>query len=115
MKCIICKKEIKGRIDKKFCSIKCKNRYHTNLRSYTKTTTVEIDKILHRNRAILLELVGKSINQKKIKRLSLAQKNFNFKYITHYNFNKQGKIYNYIYDVAWMEFSNDEVLIIRTN
>ena len=113
MECKICKKEIKGRIDRVFCSIKCKNDYHTKLRRVTKTTATEIDKILHRNRAILLELLGKNSNQKKIKRLTLFRKKFNFKYITHFNVNKQGKMYHHIYDFAWMEFSDDEVLIIR--
>ncbi len=113
MKCKICKKEIKGRIDKIFCSSGCKNYYHTNLRRVTKTTANQIDSILHRNRSILLELLGKNTYQNKVKRLTLARKKFNFKYITHFNINKQGKMYHHIYDFAWMEFSDDEILIIR--
>lgn len=113
MKCKICKKVIKGRKDKTFCSIKCKNHYHVNLRRVTNTTAKEIDKILHRNRSILLEILGKNNFQKKVKRLTLAKKQFNFKYITHFNINKQKKVYHHIYDFAWMEFSDDEILIVR--
>lgn len=65
MKCKICKKELKGRSDKKFCSIECKNYYHTNLRRVTNETARALDTILHRNRSILLELLGKNANQKK--------------------------------------------------
>ena len=34
-------------------------------------------------------------------------------YITHYYKNSQGKTYNYVYDFAWMEFSDNEILIVR--
>ncbi len=113
MKCKICKKKFKGRIDKVFCSIECKNYYHTNLRRVTNETAKELDKILHRNRSILLELLGKNAFQKKLNRVVLAKKKFNFKYITHFHINKNGKMYHHIYDFAWMEFSDDEILIIR--
>lgn len=113
MKCKICKKLIIGRTDKIFCSVKCKNFYHTNLRRVTRINAKEIDKILHRNRSILLELLGKNNFQKKVKRLVLAKKKFSFKYITHFNINKHGKMYHYVYDFAWMEFSDDEILIVR--
>lgn len=113
MKCKICKKTIAGRKDKIFCSVNCKNYYHLNLRRVTLNEVKEIDKILHRNRSILLELMGKNATQKKVKRLMLVKKNFQFKYLTHLHINSQGKTYHHIYDFAWMEFSNDEVMIVR--
>lgn len=112
-KCKICKKVIAGREDKLFCSIECKNYYHVNLRRVTKNEAKQIDEILHRNRSILLEVLGKNTIQKKIDRLTLSKKKFNFKYLTHFNTNKQGKVYHFLYDIAWMEFSDDEILIIR--
>lgn len=77
----------------------------------------EIDAILHRNRSILLELIGKHKTQIKIARLLLDNKKFSFKYHTHINTNSQGKTFYWLYDLAWMEFSNDEILIVkkRTN
>jgi len=113
MECKICKKGLKGRIDKIFCSIECKNYYHTNLRRVTNETARALDKTLHRNRSILLELLGKNTFQKKIKRIVLVKKKFSFKYITHFHVNSKGKMYHHVYDFAWMEFSDDEILIIR--
>ncbi len=113
MKCKICSKTIQGRSDKKFCSLKCKNYYHTNLRKVTDHAVAEINVILHRNRSILLELLGKNRSQKKIDRLLLDKKKFNYKYHTHYNINSKGKTYYFVYDIAWMAFSNDEVLLVR--
>lgn len=111
--CKICKKEIKGRSDKLFCSSACKSYYHRRLRSVTNKATIQIDKILHRNRSILLELIGKQKTQLKIKRIELDKKKFNFKYHTHFNINSKGKTFYCLYDLAWMEFSDDEVLIVK--
>ncbi len=112
-KCKICSKLIAGRKDKLFCSIKCKNYYHVNLRRVTKEVSIKIDRILHRNRAILLEIMGKNAVQKKVTRITLEQKKFRFNYLTHSYVNSKGKTFHWIYDFAWMSFSDDEILIVR--
>lgn len=43
--CSYCKKGLKGRRDKKFCSLKCKNTFNYELRRDTKTITKTIDAI----------------------------------------------------------------------
>jgi len=111
--CKMCKTPIKGRSDKLFCSIKCKNLYHIKLKSVTNAATEKIDKILHRNRSILLEIMGKNSSQKKIPRLILDKKKFNFSYITSIHTNNQGKNVHHVYDFSWMIFSDEEVLIRR--
>ena len=113
MKCKICSKELVGRKDKLFCSVKCKNYYHVNLRKATATAVKELDTILHRNRSILLEIMGKRKVQCTVERAVLEKKKFTFKYHTHQQTNSKGKIYHYVYDFAWMEFSNDEIMIVR--
>lgn len=112
-KCKICQREMKGRPDKIFCSAQCKNHYHVKLRSVTKDAASQIDVILHRNRSILLEIIGKNGIQKKVPRIVLENKKFRHKYHTHFHVNSQGKMFRYVYDLAWMEFSDDEILIIR--
>lgn len=112
-KCKICQKKILGRSDKIFCSISCKSKYHFKLRIVTKSAVKSIDAILHRNRSILLEVMGKNRLQIKINRLILEKKKFRFKYHTHFHINSKNKIYHHLYDFAWMEFSDDEILIVR--
>jgi len=111
--CRICKKKLTGRSDKKFCSLSCKNSYHAQLRKATETVSREIDNILHRNRSIMLEIMGKTKTQIKIPRLILDKKKFSYIYHTHSITNSAGKVYHFVYDFAWMTFSDDEVLIIR--
>jgi hypothetical protein len=113
MKCKICNKKTVGRKDKIFCSVRCKNYYHVNLRRVTKLEVKKIDIILHRNRSILLEIMGKRKTQMQVSRIVLEKKKFRFKYHTHFHINSKGKMYHHVYDFAWMEFSNDDILIVR--
>jgi len=113
MICKVCQKEFDGRKDKIFCSTHCKNDYHVTLRSVTKNIAFPLDKVLHRNRSILLEIMGPKVHKKMVLRSELVKRKFQFKFITHFNTNNQGKTYNHVYDFAWMEFSDDEILIIR--
>lgn len=111
--CLMCKSILRGRPDKRFCSIICKSSYHRKLRQATTQATRIIDAILHRNRSILLEILGKRKTQIKVDRLSLDQKKFNFHYFTGRTINKQGKAYHHIYDFRYMQFSDNDILIIR--
>ena len=109
--CPICKGKIIGRTDKKFCSVSCKNNYHKRLTAHTDNAASRINKILHRNRSILQELLGKQIRQAKVSRIELEKRKFNFTYITKYTINNAGKEYRYVYDFSYMTFSDDTVLI----
>jgi len=114
MHCQHCEKKITGRSDKKFCSINCKNNFHKNLRAFNKNVLTKIDGILHRNYAILVETTRhKKISKIKVPRLNLEKAGFKFNYFTGTYENSQDKIYHYVYDFAWMEFSSQEILIIH--
>ena len=109
--CKLCKSNFIGRTGKVFCSVKCKSEYSYKLKLATSIATGRIDKILHRNRSILLEILGKKRSNMKIDRAVLDKKKFHFNYITHNHINNQGKVVNYVYDFSWMIFSDQEVLI----
>ena len=109
--CRLCKQPFSGRADKIFCSATCKAQYHIKLNKVTLSASERIDNILHRNRSILLELMGKEGKQKKLDKKILDAKKFNWTYITHYHINSQNKTVHYVYDFSWMIFSDQEVLI----
>ncbi len=111
--CKLCKKKFVGRSDKVFCTIACKTVYNQKLNKVTNLATFKTDKILHRNRSILLEIMGKNEVQKKVKREILDTKKFHFGYITQYHLNSQNKTVHYIYDFSYIIFSDQEVLIKR--
>ncbi|MGB4840436.1 MAG: hypothetical protein WBP08_15650, partial [Saprospiraceae bacterium] len=109
----LCKQPISGRADKIFCSATCKSQYHIKLNKVTMNASERIDKILHRNRSIMLEVMGKSSTQKKVVKAILDSKKFHFGYITHYHINSQNKMVHYLYDFSYIVFSDQEVLIKR--
>ncbi len=112
--CILCQKKIRGRADKKYCSSHCKNHYHQKMRKANTIATSPIDKFLHRNRTILVELFH-SRNQKKlmIPKTKLQKLGFRFSNITGIYTNSRGKTYMLVYDYAWMEFSTDDIMLIK--
>jgi hypothetical protein len=101
------------RPNKLFCSVKCKNYYHRHLRFASQKAAIRINEYLKRNHGILLEVIGKNKSQVKVYRNILSDKKFRFKYHTHTHVNSKGKTFYYLYDLAWMEFSDDEILVVR--
>lgn len=112
-KCKICEKILHGRSDMIFCSVGCKNHYHKNVRYITKIAAIEINGYLKRNYVILWEFLGENKTQIKVYRNLMEKKKFRFKYHTHFHVNSKGKTFFYVYNLAWMEFSDDEILIVR--
>ena len=115
--CLNCKHEFQGRMDKKFCTTLCKSAYNNKLKRDSASITKVIDEILHKNHRILMELClvenQTKYNQWTFLRKDLAKKGFQFDYFTGSYLNKQGKVYQYVYNFAWMEFSTQEVMIVK--
>ncbi|HMP28743.1 MAG TPA: hypothetical protein PKD85_04035 [Saprospiraceae bacterium] len=109
--CRMCKEPFSGRSDKIFCSATCKASYHVSLNKVTNQATEPIDKILHRNRSTLLEILGKNALSKKVDKVLLDEKKFNYSYVTGYHINSKGKMVNVVYDFTWIIFSDQEILI----
>jgi len=110
--CLLCDAPFRGRPDKKYCSASCKNRYNHLRRRKTRTEVKRIDAFLHRNREIIEEILGKA-RKKMVPRRRLDRMGFRYSYITGLYFNKEGKMYRNVYNYAYMEFSDQEVLIVR--
>ncbi|MEZ4775240.1 MAG: hypothetical protein R3D00_18795 [Bacteroidia bacterium] len=111
--CPHCKNAVFGRANKLFCDIDCKNQYHSALRRKVAEIVRETDKMLHRNYAILLEILGDNSSRKTISRLTLEKKNFHFSCFTGYTSTTRGKICRYLYDFAWIEFNSQKILVLR--
>jgi hypothetical protein len=109
--CQQCQTPIKGRSDKKFCSTTCKNTFNNAQKIATLEITAEIDGYLHQNRTILSQLMGAS-KKEIFDRLVLVRAGFHFDYMTNIYINKENKMYRFVYDYGWMDFSDQKVLII---
>lgn len=78
-----------------------------------KEAALKYDKILHRNRSILYEVMGDKGKRKQIDKILIDKANFKYPYITGNYKNSKGKTFNVVYDYAWMEFSTGKLLIIK--
>jgi len=111
-KCLECGKPLHGRSDKKFCNTACKNAHNAKQRRATKDAVAETDAFLHRNREILVMLAGKA-HKIMLDRPTLTRAGFRWEFMTGIYFNKEGKMYRLVYDYAWMDFSDQQVLLVR--
>ncbi len=107
---------LSGRADKKFCNYQCKNRYHAGLRLTNLPIRQRIDRFLHRNHTILVELEKKTLAKRwSVTKSSLYKKGFRFTYYTSSYLNSRGKTYFYVYNFRWMEFGDGKVLVIKND
>lgn len=111
--CKACNAAIVGRTDKLFCSSTCKSSFHKLLTKESTETIIKIDKVLHRNRSILLQLLGSNNLSRIVPRQWLDERKFKASFMTAYHFNTQNQLVHFVYDVSWMRASDQEVLIER--
>ncbi|HEX5024889.1 MAG TPA: hypothetical protein VFV68_06440 [Agriterribacter sp.] len=110
--CMFCNKPVKGRIDKKFCDDWCRNAHNNRRYSQTSTFVRNVNTILRRNRQILETIIpdGKEIT--KTPRKKLAEKGFNFQYITHTHTTKKGLTYFFCYEYGYLSIEHDYCLVV---
>lgn len=108
--CLECGTELKGRIDKKYCSDQCRTAYNNRLNSDETTYVRNVNNILRRNRRILLELnpEGKS----RVSRAKLKVKGFDFSYFTSTYTTKEGSLYFYCYEQGYLPIEKDSFLLV---
>jgi hypothetical protein len=107
--CRQCGEALRGRIDKKFCSVDCKNTYH-NAREVNQFPEVEkINRILRRNYRILRQLNSSSCGR--MKRDILEALGFNFSYYTKVCDREKGTRHFFIYDLAYCLLNEHELTL----
>ena len=114
--CPICGKNIVGRSDKKFCSTKCKNNYHHPSKNLKGDQIKMVNTFLFQNFKIMESIFSNERKDKlMVPRILLDKMGFHYAYSTGCYINKQKKLYRYIYNYAWMEFSDQRLMLIRSN
>jgi len=100
--CLDCGKELKGRIDKKFCSDYCRSSYHFQQnRSKPASLYLKIDQQLKRNRKILAahNKDGRTI----VRKPKLIDAGFHPRYFTHYWRAGNNNLYRFCYEYGFLE------------
>jgi hypothetical protein len=110
--CLNCKKPLKGRLDKKFCSSGCKNEFNNRLQRQERAEINHIDLILKHNRRILKTWLD-AFPTRAVSRTELMQAGLRFDYYTHHYTNHRKDQYVFCYDYGYMELQDGRCLIVR--
>jgi hypothetical protein len=110
--CVICDSRLIGRSDKVFCDIKCKNKYHREVRCSLKTVDNETHKILLKNYQILAGLMSAEKTNFVIDTLALQRKGFHFQYITSLEV-KNDVQHFFVYDHSFQILRNKTILVSK--
>ncbi|NNC95928.1 MAG: hypothetical protein HKN92_10225 [Chitinophagales bacterium] len=111
--CLHCGRHVKGRSDKKYCSLKCKNAFFYEKYKSTKHSVIEsVNNQLWRNRQILHRFIGTS-EAETVAKYDLLHAGFNFSLITNYKIKDNRECYHYVYDYGWMYLRERDVLIVK--
>jgi hypothetical protein len=108
--CVICNSQLYGRSDKVFCDIRCKNKYHAEIRKTTKTISAETLKILNKNWVILAGLMTDKCDRFVLKRITLERQGFNFDTISHIE--ARGFHWRYsVFEFSYYFGNNDNIVV----
>ena len=112
--CLACGKNIRGRIDKKYCNDHCRNNYNNQQRIPESSYVRRVTQSIRRNRNILFRLLG-NLNQTQIERDQLIEQGFRFRYHTHIENTVQGEHLICCYDMAYQAEHENKVVVQRLN
>ena len=104
--------EIKGRIDKKFCSDYCRNAYNNKLNKDSNNLVRNINNRLRKNYRIL-EAYELKEGKTRTTKNSLLNKGFDFDYITSLYTTKKGSTYFFVYDLGYLPLDNDFYMLVK--
>ncbi|MBI5217852.1 MAG: hypothetical protein HY958_02860 [Bacteroidia bacterium] len=109
-KCLECGEPILGRSDKKFCSDLCRNAHNNKLNSDVNNYVRHVNNILRKNRRILQEL---NPNDKaKVHKDKLAEKGFNFNFITGIYQTRKGSTYYFCYEYGYLPIEDNFYFLV---
>jgi hypothetical protein len=110
--CQCCAQVLHGRLDKKFCDDGCRNNFNNQQNSIQNKEIRIINRVLKRNRVILLALLQAGKQQLIVRKESLLLEGFNFRYMTHQGVASDGQPYQICYDVGLISLKNREYQIV---
>ena len=104
--CLYCGKELKGRLDKKFCDAYCRNTYNNETKRPHEQFIREVNMITRRNRRILRHLCpqGKAVVRKEV----LDQLKYDYRFFSGIH-RTRSAIYYLCYDYGFAPFVENGV------
>ena len=104
--CLYCRKELEGRVGKKFCTPYCKSSHHYEINKEKEASLFKkVDKQLKMNRRILKEYNKSGLST--VRKEILIKEGFNPQYFTNYWKNDKGQVYLFCYEYGFLEIKKE--------
>ncbi len=111
--CLECGKQVKGRIDKKFCDDNCRNAYNNKQNAEQTPFVRKLNNILRKNRKLLESSIPPGEKMGKLPKQKLLHQGFNFEYHTHHLNTQKGGVYIFCYEYGYLLLEGDWVLVVK--
>ncbi|MEX2410091.1 MAG: hypothetical protein WD607_01755 [Candidatus Paceibacterota bacterium] len=112
--CLNCKAPLEGRSDKKFCSLRCKNKYSNANRNKKDLIYKKVDDQLHKNHKVLERFYKLSNGIEFIDQRPLLMEGFNTSYFVGIQKSKTtGDTIYVIYNYGFIINNSHKILIIK--
>ena len=113
-RCLNCQSYLKGRSDRKFCSLKCKNNWHNTKNSQNSRLFRTVDNQLHKNREILREHYDLTGGAGFVPVLPLYRQGFIQDFFTGSIYlDETGEKFSVVYDFAFLVNHQNEIKILH--
>lgn len=103
--CPVCEAKLVGRVDKRFCSAKCKSIHQYENRQKKEAFYIQVDRQLKVNRKILKAFNKKGFST--LRKADLHKEGFDPNYFTHYWKNRKGNVYLFVYEYGFLNLKKD--------
>lgn len=112
--CKECGSQIRGRIDKKFCSDACRSNFHNKTNLTSLKSIRYIDTQLKRNRKILMDCFTEiDTVHSQIELRKILKKGFVFDFHTHVEKMPNGSEYQFCYEFGYAQLNEHQIHLIK--
>jgi hypothetical protein len=110
--CRYCGKPVRGRSDKLYCDVNCKNAFHNLTHQQDRRDVLQIDRILKHNRKILKDVLGDRLKAQ-VPRAELIQQGLQFEFHTHQQKHSRNRSVTCCYEFGYVCLGEKKMLIVR--
>jgi len=110
--CRNCGRPLRGRSDKLYCDVSCKNAYHNQSHRQDRREVLQIDRILKHNRKVLKKILGHR-SKAKVSNAELIRHGLQFEFHTHQQTHAKNMHVMCCYEYGYIGLDAEKTLVIR--
>ena len=110
--CRFCGKPVRGRSDKLYCDVTCKNGFHNLAQREDRRDVQHIDRILKHNRKVLKSILG-TRPKAKVHKAELIRRGLQFDFHTHVQMHAKRENVTCCYEYGYLSLGGEKTLVVK--